>query len=140
MRRINEADRFKKPAYPRASDDPRAQQAWKQYDEDLFQTGRLVTCGLYVNIILKDYVRAILCLNRTDSTWTIDPRSKMDRHGQKNPAPTGVGNQVSVEFNLLYRWHGIISEKDAEWIATEFERLLGGKDPEDVSFHEMIMA
>lgn len=135
---INEANRFKKPTESPISADPHARQAWKQYDEDLFQTGRLITCGLYVNIILKDYVRAILCLNRTDSTWTIDPRTNMDRHAQKDTAPTGVGNQVSVEFNLLYRWHSIISKRDAEWTAQEMRRLLGGKDPETASFHEMI--
>jgi hypothetical protein len=121
------------------STDPAAQEAWKKYDEDLFQTARLVTCGLYVNIILKDYVRVILCLNRTDSTWTIDPRTDMDRHNPKS-APTGVGNQVSAEFNLLYRWHSILSARDAEWTATEMRRLLGGKNPEEVPFHELITA
>lgn len=85
-------------------------------------------------------MRVILCLNRTDSTWTIDPRTNMDRHGQKNTAPTGVGNQVSVEFNLLYRWHSILSDRDAKWTAEEMRRLLGGKDPETATFHEMIMA
>lgn len=63
----------------------------------------------------------------------------MDRNAQKNTAPTGVGNQVSVEFNLLYRWHSILSKRDAEWTAGEMRRLLGGKDPETATFHEMIM-
>ncbi|CAH0040852.1 unnamed protein product [Clonostachys rhizophaga] len=137
---INEANRFKKPTSAPDSNDLDDQKAWEQYDEDLFQTGRLVTCGLYVNIILKDYVRAILCLNRTDSTWTIDPRTNMDRHAQKTTAPTGVGNQVSVEFNLLYRWHSILSSRDAEWIAEEMRQLLDGSDPETATFHEMITA
>ena len=26
-----------------------------------------------------------------------------------------MGNQVSVEFNLIYRWHSAISDKDEEW-------------------------
>lgn len=64
----------------------------------------------------------------------------MDRHGQKDTAPTGVGNQVSVEFNLLYRWHSILSKRDAQWTADEMRRLLGGKDPETATFHEMITA
>lgn len=38
-------------------------------DDDIFQTGRLITCGLYINIILIDYVRTILNLNRTDDDW-----------------------------------------------------------------------
>ena len=45
------------------------------YDEALFQTARLVTTGLYVNIVLKDYVRTILNLNRTNSLWNLDPRA-----------------------------------------------------------------
>ena len=28
-----------------------------EYDNALFQTGRLVTCSLYINVVLKDYVR-----------------------------------------------------------------------------------
>lgn len=43
--------------------------AWKKHDNDLFQTGRLVVCGLFINIILHDYLRIILGLNRTKSTW-----------------------------------------------------------------------
>ena len=50
---------------------PRSEQAWKKYDNDLFQTGRLITCGLYINIILVDYVRTIINLNRTDSRWNL---------------------------------------------------------------------
>lgn len=34
-----------------------------------------VTCGLYINIILVDYVRVILNLNRTNSDWNLDPRA-----------------------------------------------------------------
>lgn len=44
---INENERFTKPV--RSS---KTEQHAK-YDNDLFQTGRLITCGLYVNIILK---------------------------------------------------------------------------------------
>jgi linoleate 10R-lipoxygenase len=34
---------------------------------------------------------------------------------EKKPVPWGVGNQVSAEFNLVYRWHSAISKKDEEW-------------------------
>ena len=44
---INEQHRFTKPSNPGDKD------ALSRYDNDLFQTGRLITCGLYVNIILK---------------------------------------------------------------------------------------
>jgi hypothetical protein len=63
--------------------------AWINYDNDLFQTARLINCGLYVNIILKDYVRTILSLNRTGTLWDLDPRSVETRTLINTPAPEG---------------------------------------------------
>jgi hypothetical protein len=54
QRRINENGRFDKPDTCKLSG-KELEAAWKKYDNDLFQTGRLITCGLYANIILKDY-------------------------------------------------------------------------------------
>ena len=111
---INENGRFTKPK----DDLPMevAEKAWKKYDNDLFQTGRLITCGLYMNITLLDYLRTIVNLNRSNTTWTLDPRVAMPTTvmGEKT-APRGVGNQVSCEFNLVYRWHSAISAKDEKW-------------------------
>lgn len=59
-------------------------------DDDLFQTARLITCGLYINIILVDYVRVILNLNRTDDNWQLNPRVVIP-----DGPPLGTGNQVS---------------------------------------------
>jgi linoleate 8R-lipoxygenase / 9,12-octadecadienoate 8-hydroperoxide 8R-isomerase len=70
------------------------------YDEALFQTGRLVTTGLYVNIILKDYVRTILNLNRVDTLWNLDPRSDEGKAFFGTKIPEAMGNQSSAEFNL----------------------------------------
>ena len=113
---INEGDRFtensKKP------DVQRYGETINKRDDDLFQTGRLVTCGLYINIILIDYVRTILNLNRTDSDWQLNPR--VDIPGGP---PVGTGNQVSAEFNLVYRWHSAISEKDDKWTQKLFKEL-----------------
>jgi linoleate 8R-lipoxygenase/9,12-octadecadienoate 8-hydroperoxide 8R-isomerase len=83
--------------------------AWRTYDESLFQTARLVTSGLYINIILVDYVRTILNLNKTNSNWALNPRSEI------KGVPIAAGNQVSAEFNLVYRWHSAISAKDEKW-------------------------
>ncbi len=90
---INENGRFTKP-----TDDD--QKKWAKYDNDLFQTGRLITCGLYVNCVLKDYVRTILNLNRTASKWDLDPRAEEGKSMFTSPAAEGTGNQVSAEFNL----------------------------------------
>ncbi len=92
--RINENGRFTKPK----ADAPKS--AWAKYDNDLFQTGRLITCGLYVNVVLKDYVRTILSLNRADTTWDLDPRTQEGKTLFNSPAAEGTGNQVSAEFNL----------------------------------------
>ncbi|QDS73559.1 hypothetical protein FKW77_001022 [Venturia effusa] len=83
--------------------------AWRKYDEDLFQVSRLCTSGLYIQIILQDYVRTILNLNKTDSNWVLNPRSEI------KGVPVAAGNQVSAEFNLVYRWHSAISAKDEKW-------------------------
>jgi hypothetical protein len=66
---INEGGRFKKPKenlHAHKNNDTAV-----KYDEDLFQTGRLITCGLYINIVLLDYLRTIVGLNRLNSTWYV---------------------------------------------------------------------
>ncbi|KAI2634752.1 linoleate diol synthase precursor [Hypomontagnella submonticulosa] len=135
---INEGGRFTKPA---ATNDNGSWEAWKKYDNDLFQTGRLITCGLYVNIILKDYVRTILNVNRSDSTWDLDPRSQEKKNiFNSTPAPEATGNQVSIEFNLVYRWHSALSARDEKWVTEDFSKILGGADPAKASVDEVIQA
>lgn len=128
--RINEAGRFSKPN----NDDG---EKWAKHDEDLFQTSRLITCGLYINIIMKDYVRTILALNRTNSSWSLDPRTNGGKDVLSKPVPEGVGNHVSAEFNLVYRWHSTISLKDEKWTKDKMKVLLGGKDPETASVKDI---
>lgn len=140
---INEQNRFPKPAAeaPKATGDDEKdklaaanwEMAKKKYDEDLFQTGRLITCGLYVNIILIDYVRTILDLNRTDSNWQLNPRLEIP------DLPIGVGNQVSAEFNLVYRWHSTVSDRDELWTQEMWDGLFGkGRDPKTVGKYEFL--
>ncbi|KAI1206686.1 linoleate diol synthase precursor [Annulohypoxylon truncatum] len=134
---INEGGRFKKPT----STDDKSKDAWEKYDNDLFQTGRLITCGLYVNIVLKDYVRTILNLNRTNSTWCLDPRTQEKKNAfNSKPAAEATGNQVSVEFNLLYRWHSALSKRDEKWVTDEFREVLGGADPAKAGYEEVLKA
>jgi linoleate 8R-lipoxygenase / 9,12-octadecadienoate 8-hydroperoxide 8R-isomerase len=144
---INENGRFTKPAGPSKT------APYAKYDEDLFQTGRLITCGLYVNIILKvrksnreekfsspfqDYVRTILNLNRTQSLWTLDPRSKNGKNLFSGGAAEAIGNQVSAEFNLVYRWHSCISRRDEKWSQGLSDQLFPGKASADVTTDEFI--
>ncbi|KAK3374288.1 linoleate diol synthase precursor [Lasiosphaeria ovina] len=140
LAKINENGRFNKPDPSRLTDSDALAAAWKKYDNELFQTGRLITCGLYGNIILKDYVRTILALNRTESTWVLDPRSKSGKNIFSQPSPSGVGNQVSAEFNLIYRWHSTISEKDEKWTIELFKQLLDGRDPSQAKLGDVLKA
>ncbi|ROV90358.1 hypothetical protein VMCG_09739 [Cytospora schulzeri] len=143
---INEGGRFTPPPGPRpglsdplpVNNDKKDDEVWKKYDEDLFQTARLVTSGLYINITLVDYVRNIVNLNRCDTTWTLDPRAQMGRDSGTTPgAAAGTGNVVSAEFNLCYRWHSCISERDDGWIQ-EFYMDLFGKSATEVGIQDMV--
>ncbi|KAI1455626.1 linoleate diol synthase [Annulohypoxylon moriforme] len=132
---INEGGRFTPP--PPGLSEEKAAAAWKKYDNDLFQTARLVTSGLYINITLVDYVRNIVNLNRSNTTWTLDPRAEMGRDvGTNAGSERGTGSMVSAEFNLCYRWHSCISEKDDKWVQDFYQELFG-KDPLDLSPQEM---
>ncbi|RYP35414.1 hypothetical protein DL767_003821 [Monosporascus sp. MG133] len=131
---INEGGRFTPP--PSGLDERKAADAWKKYDNDLFQTARLVTSGLYINITLVDW--NIVNLNRSNTTWTLDPRQEMGKNaGTRTGAERGTGNMVSAEFNLCYRWHSNISDKDDKWIQKMFGELFGGKDPATLTTQDM---
>lgn len=89
-----------------------------------------VTCALYVSILLNDYLRTILNLNDIplNSDWGIDPRksqalSVFDSDG----APRGIGNQVSAEFGMMYRWHAATSAQDEQWREELCTRVFGSK-------------
>jgi hypothetical protein len=100
---INEGGKFSKPSSKLPAEQATA--AWKKYDNDLFQTARLVTSGLYINITLVDYVRNIVNLNRSNTTWTLDPRAEMGKDaGTFDRTGRGTGSMVSAEFNLAYRY------------------------------------
>ncbi|KUJ17681.1 heme peroxidase [Mollisia scopiformis] len=128
---INENGRFTKPK----DDDTKG---LAKYDNDLFQTGRLITCGLYVNCVLKDYVRTILNLNRTASKWDLDPRTDEGKTLFSSPAAEGTGNQVSAEFNLIYRWHSAVSKRDDEWTQGAYAKLFPGKSASEVGLDELL--
>ncbi|KAF2465444.1 heme peroxidase [Lindgomyces ingoldianus] len=130
---INEAGKFSLPNNLSQVNTEAFDNALSKRDNDLFQTARLVTCGLYINIITCDYLRTILNLHRTDSTWTLNPRKDYGEMLGLGDVEKGIGNQVSVEFNLIYRWHSTISARNEQWVKSFFKRLLPGTKPEDMS-------
>lgn len=140
--KINENGRF---TLPPSSDDKALERAKAKQDNDLFQTARLyvqgfpnliisqltpprIVGGLYINISLHDYLRGILNTHRTKTTWTLDPRVQIGKEFDGDGVPRGIGNQVSSEFNLLYRFHSTISKRDEEWLNEFFKSLFPNVD------------
>jgi linoleate 8R-lipoxygenase/9,12-octadecadienoate 8-hydroperoxide 8R-isomerase len=138
---INEKGQFKRPEKPEPKIDTSVKtwwnnipEDWRKYDEDLFQTGRLITGGLYINMVLVDYVRTILNLNKTNSDWALNPRAEI------SGTPEATGNQVSAEFNLVYRWHSAISERDEKWTEGFWAEAFPNTDPKTQGWHEFAIA
>lgn len=130
--KINENGRFTLSCAPDADAVTRAKAVAKQ-DHDLFNVARLIVGGLYINIALHDYLRAITNTHASKSDWTLDPRVEIEKQMfDDQGTPRGVGNQVSVEFNLLYRFHSMISKRDEKWTNDFFLQLLPGRKQEDL--------
>lgn len=51
------------------------------------------------------------------------------RESNHSVAVRGEGNVVSIEFNLLYRWHSTLSEQNTKWLEEQFGPLF----PKDAS-------
>ncbi|KAI1117571.1 heme peroxidase [Nemania sp. NC0429] len=129
--KINENGRFTLACSADASPEGKAKAIAKQ-DHDLFNTARLIGGGLYVNISLHEYLRAITNTHSTKSDWTLDPRVDFSKQYDGEGVPRGVSNQVSVEFNLLYRFHSCISRKYEGWINNFFLKLFPGRNLDDL--------
>ena len=63
-------------------------------------------------------------MHEKDTTWNFDPRMYIDKTFLGEGVPRGGGNQASCEFNLLYRFHSAISERDAQWTEDFIQTLL----------------
>ncbi|GAA6043896.1 hypothetical protein JCM8097_004294 [Rhodosporidiobolus ruineniae] len=94
----------------------------KKQDHALFNMARNINCGWFQNVIFQDYIRCILHVNSTMSTWSLVPTGEI-KDVLEGALPRGTGNAVSVEFNVLYRWHMAISEKDEQWIEGLMKRF-----------------
>lgn len=136
--KINEYGRF---TLPQTTTDEDKKKALTKQDEDLFQTARLITNGLYIQICLHDYLRGLTNAHHSTTDWTLDPRIDVDRMFDAEGVPKGVGNQVSAEFNLLYRFHSVISLRDEKWTEEFLQTLFPGLDKplDQLSPHEFVM-
>lgn len=118
-----------------SSPPPQDEKLRLEQDDEIFHRARLVNCGYFMHIILGDYVGAILGLVRDESDWRLDPLMTM-REISHEFVPQGEGNVVSIEFNLLYRWHATLSAQDEKWTEGEFNKLFKGKNPNDVTIED----
>ncbi|KZO96936.1 heme peroxidase [Calocera viscosa TUFC12733] len=125
---INERGTWKDPSL--LKDDA----ARRQQDDEIFNTARLINCGFLMNIILTDYLSAILGLVREGSQWILDPLDFV-RKNDHSILERGTGNAVSVEFNLLYRWHAPISLEDEKWTEAMFRDIF--RDEPDIAWDEL---
>ncbi|KAF2020693.1 heme peroxidase [Aaosphaeria arxii CBS 175.79] len=130
---INEGGKFSMPSDTVLPGTPEYERLMKKRDNDLFQTARLVTCSLYMHIIVNDYFRTIINIHRTDSKWSLNPSKDYEEIFGHDGIEKGIGNQVSVEFNLIYRWHSAISAKNEKWLNGFFSQLFPGKKPKDLT-------
>lgn len=89
----------------------------------------------------KSYLRAIYNVNQTTSTWSLGPRELTPNvpGGNIPIIPRGVGNIVSREFNLLYRFHSVQSEKEAVSITEGFKKIFGDVDIPNLDGREFFM-
>lgn len=57
--------------------------------------------------------------------FTLDPRITINKNGQRDAVSRGIGNQVTTEFNLLYRFHCAISERDEKYTENFMKQSIG---------------
>ncbi|SJX64637.1 putative dioxygenase Ssp1 [Sporisorium reilianum f. sp. reilianum] len=107
-------------------------------DEELFGIARLVNCGHFLHIILRDYIPVIL--NTNDSEWYVDPLNVIKGIGGPGSLERGIGNSVAAEFSVLYRWHAAVSQNDEKWMNEFLEAQFPGKSPDEVSPMEFVAA
>ncbi|HEY0712756.1 MAG TPA: peroxidase family protein, partial [Polyangia bacterium] len=66
-------------------------------DERLFQTARNINIVVLIKLLLEDYINHILGY----PLFLFDPSFAERRHWYRQ-------NWIALEFNLLYRWHGLV--------------------------------
>ena len=107
-------------------------------DEELFGIARLINCGLFLHIVLRDYIPVIL--NTNDAEWYVNPLDVIKNIGGPGSLERGIGNSVAAEFSVLYRWHAAVSQMDEKWMNEFLESRFPGKRPEDVTPMEFVAA
>ncbi|KAF9553362.1 heme peroxidase [Agrocybe pediades] len=125
--KINERKRWSDP--PPTDEAKRAQQ-----DEEIFQTAKLVNCGHFMSAIMGDYVAGFLGASE-GCNWNMNAFDAIN--GKDLKVTRGQGNHVSVEFNILYRWHATVSDRDEKWTEDVFKKAFGDKPFDQLSLADL---
>jgi hypothetical protein len=125
--KINEKKRWIDPV-------PTNPQQLAKQDQEIFQTAKLINCGHFMSIIMHDYVAGFLGLAEGNA-WSMNAFDPIKLKNDKI-IMRGEGNHVSVEFNILYRWHTTISAADEEWTKQVFHRAFNGIPPEQLTLKD----
>ena len=70
-------------------------------DERVFQTARNIVIVMFIKIVVEEYINHI---NTTEFPLQADPKAAW--HADWNRP-----NWMTVEFSLLYRWHGLVTDE-----------------------------
>ena len=90
--------------------------------------------------MLNDYVGTLVGIPELNTAWFLDPYVGGATEALAADAtPVATGNQVSVEFNLVYRFHMIISDRDDKWTQGFMKKIVPDKDPETMTLEEFYM-
>lgn len=95
-----------------------------------------ITCGLYINIILNDFVSTLVDIPELSTAWLLDPSvggATESLAAEWTPAP---GNQVSCEFSLISQCHMLMSDRDDKWMQGFMKKNLPDIDPATASLED----
>lgn len=67
--------------------------------------------------------------HRYNTSLTLGPHIATDKADKKDAVSHDIENQVSVEFNLLYRFHYAISKKDEQYTEDYMREAYGAYFP-----------
>ena len=73
---------------------------WDGDDERLFQTARMINNVILMKLVVQDYINHIA----GKDLFTFDPRFADKEEWYRTP-------WIALEFDLLYRWHGLVPDE-----------------------------
>ncbi|MCZ6503484.1 MAG: cyclooxygenase [Gammaproteobacteria bacterium] len=74
--------------------------SWREDDERLFQTARMINTGILLKLVVEDYINHIVGAK----VFSFDTGFAEKKDWYRTP-------WIALEFDLLYRWHGLIPDK-----------------------------